>query len=172
MALAYLTSKFLLPPEPHLQMVHAFVVDHGARPESSFEAAAVAEIARRDYGFDAHVLPLVWGASGLTKSGFETRARAARYRALARACVQHQVRHLLLAHHADDQAETVMLRLAMGCGVEGLGGMRAVAGIPECADVFGARGVVAWRPCLGVGKVRLRSPFDKFSRFPIPQRTC
>lgn len=157
MALAHLTHK-LLDEEHRLNgtrntlSIHAFVIDHGMRPGSSAEAASVAEILK-GYGFCTNVLPLLWEPGKLSAGGFETRARTARYRTLAKACVHNRVSKLLLAHHADDQAETVMMRLISGSGFDGLAGMKAVAGIPECQGVFGAKRVDIWRPLLEVSKV-------------------
>lgn len=157
MALAHLTRQ-LLDEEDRLcgigdtLRVHAFVIDHGARSGSSAEAAAVAGILK-GYGFDTDVLPLLWEPGGLSVAGFETRARAARFRTLAKACVQNRVSKLLLAHHADDQAETVIMRLISGSRLGGLAAMKAVTGIPECGGVFGAKTVDVGRPFLAVGKV-------------------
>ncbi len=61
-------------------------------------------------------------AAGL---GVEGAARDARYTALAQLCLEHDVVALLLAHHRQDQAETVLLRLLRGTGVSGLAAMRA-----------------------------------------------
>jgi len=63
-------------------------------------------------------------AAGL---GVEGAARDARYTALAQLCLEHDVAALLLAHHRQDQAETVLLRLLRGTGVSGLAAMRAEA---------------------------------------------
>jgi len=57
--------------------------------------------------------------------GIEGAARDARYLALAKLCDEHEVAALLLAHHRQDQAETVLLRLLRGTGVSGLAAMRA-----------------------------------------------
>lgn len=157
MALAYLTHKFLdeerrLYGAKNTLQIHAFVIDHGVRPGSLAEAAAVAEILK-GYGFSTNVLPLPWEPGELSAGGFETRARAARYRTLAKACVQNRVFKLLLAHHADDQAETVMMRLISRSRFDGLAGMKAVAGIPECHGLYGAKRVDVWRPLLAIGKV-------------------
>lgn len=157
MALAHLTHRFLdeerrLCGTKNTLNIHAFVIDHGVRPGSSTEAVEVAGILK-GYGFSAEVIPLLWGPGELLAGGFETRARVARYRTLATACVHNKVFRLLLAHHADDQAETVMMRLASGSRLDGLAGMKAVSGIPECQNIFGAKKVNVGRPFLAVGKV-------------------
>lgn len=157
MALAHLTRKLAdekqrLYGDKNTLRVHAFIVDHAARPSSSAEAAAIAQVLK-GYGFTAHVIPLQWRPGEVGAAGFETRARTARYRALARACVRAGVYRLLLAHHADDQAETVMMRLISGSRLDGLAGMKAVATIPESGDVWGAKKVTVARPFLEVGKV-------------------
>ncbi|KAG0644313.1 mitochondrial tRNA-lysidine synthetase [Tuber brumale] len=158
MALAYLTSRLFSSHSEPPSAIHAFIVDHKARPESTAEARTIAQLAKENYGFTTHVIPLSWALSPTDLSnGFETRARTARYRTLGRACVANRVEKLLIAHHADDQAETVLMRLLAGSKVQGLAGMRAVAGIPECGDIFGADRVVVGRPLLGVGKGRLRA---------------
>ncbi|MEW5964358.1 MAG: tRNA lysidine(34) synthetase TilS [Pseudomonadota bacterium] len=99
-------------------------VDHGLRPESAAEARFVAEEARR-LGL-AH-MTLVWhGAKPAT--GIQEAARAARYRLLAEAICSEPAAHKLLvtAHTLDDQAETVLMRLARGSGVEGLSGIAEI----------------------------------------------
>jgi tRNA(Ile)-lysidine synthase len=79
-------------------------------------------------------------------AGLQAAARAARHRLLAAACGEAGILHLALAHHRDDQAETVLLRLARGSGIDGLAGMAAVR-----AD--GAVRVI--RPLLGFSHDRL-----------------
>ncbi len=56
------------------------------------------------------------------RSALQAKARQARYRLLAGWCRQRGVLHLALAHHAGDQAETVLMRLARGAGIDGLAG--------------------------------------------------
>lgn len=69
--------------------------------------------------------------------GFETQARRLRYQALGDECCKQQIQYLLLAHHDDDQAETVLMRLASGHKGLGLHGMRSITDIPECWGVHG-----------------------------------
>lgn len=79
------------------------------------------------------------------KSGLgpEASARAARYQAIQSMAINRDVAAVLLAHHAQDQAETVLMRLLRGSGVAGLAGMQAVSKTDQ----------VSWlRPWLGVSK--------------------
>ena len=121
-------------------------VDHGLRPESAAEAAAVGAAAVA-LGL-AHET-LAWSGDK-PQTGVQAAARSARY-ALLRACAGRQVRqpaHILTAHTADDQAETLLMRLARGSGVDGLAAMR-----PE--RVLPGSQIRHVRPLLDVPKVRL-----------------
>lgn len=98
-------------------------VDHRLRPDSAAEAAGVGRrLASR--GISHHILPWTEAEAG---SGLQAAARAARYRLLTGWCREHHVLHLLLGHQQDDQAETLMLRLARGSGVDGLAAMSGSA---------------------------------------------
>ncbi|PWC52184.1 cell cycle protein [Azospirillum sp. TSA6c] len=120
----------------------ALTVDHGLRPESAGEAAAVGRAMSR-LGVPHRILR--WdGAKPST--GVQAAARTARHRLLGAACAEAGILHLALAHHRDDQAETVLLRLARGSGIDGLAGMA-----PVRAD--GAVRVI--RPLLRVSHDRL-----------------
>jgi tRNA(Ile)-lysidine synthase len=102
--------------------VTALVVDHGLRAASAGEAAlTLARLAGQ--GIAARLLPLTDLARG---PGLAERARAARYAALEDACRAAGILHLLLGHHAADQAETVAMRLLSGSGPAGLAGMAAL----------------------------------------------
>lgn len=68
---------------------------------------------------------------------FETQARRLRYQALGTACRDRGIPQLLVAHHEDDQAENVLLRLAQGHNCMGLQGMQPETGIPECWGIHG-----------------------------------
>lgn len=114
MALALLLARWGRPL--------ALIVDHGLRPDSAAEAAqAAARLGER--GIAARVLPPLRLARG---PALAARARDARYAALSRACREAGLSDLLVAHHAQDQAETLLLRRNAGSGPAGLAGMAAV----------------------------------------------
>ncbi|KAB2574980.1 tRNA(Ile)-lysidine/2-thiocytidine synthase [Lasiodiplodia theobromae] len=117
----------------------AFIVDHQLRKGSSEEALEVQENLYK-LGVASEILQMQWPEGTDTKSltNLETLARRFRFRLLGQACRDHGIESLLLAHHSDDQAETVMMRLIEGHRGMGLRGMRAAGDIPEC---FGMHGV-------------------------------
>ena len=104
---------------------HAITVDHGLRAESAAEAAMVAAVCAERH-IPHHTLSLSL-ASG---SAVQERARHARYAAMAALARELGLVALVTAHHADDQAETMLMRLNRGAGLRGLAGMRPVAGVP------------------------------------------
>lgn len=125
----------------------AVTVDHGLRPESRREAAAVARLARR---FKIVHRTLRWdGRKPVT--GVQQAARAARYRLLGDAARKAGATHILTAHTLDDQAETVLMRMARGSGLTGLAAMARVSPLPAGGE--DAPALV--RPLLGVPKSRL-----------------
>lgn len=101
--------------------VEAATVDHGLRAESAAEAAMVAEVCAR-LNVPHAVLEGVWNSQA--REGLQAAARDYRYRELRSWCGRRRLRLLLTAHHADDQAETLLMRLARGAGVGGLGAIR------------------------------------------------
>jgi tRNA(Ile)-lysidine synthase len=124
----------------------ALSVDHRLRPESASEIHQVAHwLTAR--GIPHHVL--VWKRSSARRpAALQAAARTARYDLLARWCRRRGVLHLALAHHAGDQAETTLMRLARGGGADGLAGMSAIAS---------RQGVRLIRPLLPVATARLRA---------------
>ena len=123
----------------------AVTVDHGLRPEAKAEAAVVARLARR---LKITHRTLQW-TGRKPATGLQLAARAARYRLLAEAARRAKATHILAAHTLDDQAETVLIRLARGSGVRGLGAMSRLAPVPGTADLTLAR------PLLEIPKARL-----------------
>ncbi len=136
-ALMHLLARWnqRFPPVPIL----VATVDHGLRSESAREAAWV--------GLQAEALglphvQLAWeGAKPST--GLQDKARAARYALLVDCARARGASHLVTAHTLDDQAETLLMRMAAGSGLTGLAGMR-----PE-RDRDGIRHA---RPLLGCEK--------------------
>ncbi len=122
----------------------ALTVDHRLRPAAAEEAAQVAAwlgargIAHRTLRLDTPLPP----------RSVQAAARTARYRLLEAWCAEAGVLHLLLAHNREDQAETLLLRLARGSGLDGLAGMAPVAERTSCRLL---------RPLLGVPRARLEA---------------
>jgi tRNA(Ile)-lysidine synthase len=125
----------------------AITVDHGLRAEAVHEAAAVARLARR-LGVSHRTLR--WRGRK-PRSGLQEAARNARYALLAQAAMREGIAHILTAHTLDDQAETVLFRMARGSGLLGLAGMAPVAPLPSRAGP----GIFLIRPLLHVPKARL-----------------
>ncbi|KAJ4399140.1 hypothetical protein N0V91_009672 [Didymella pomorum] len=138
MALAALYAE-LTAARNYRSLAHAFIVDHKVRQGSTEEAEWVAEQCRRKFGMEASVLPLSWPADfdPLDHKRFETDARILRYQALGRACHDAGIHSLMVAHHADDQAETVLMRFASGRLRLGLQAMKPTEWIPECHGLHG-----------------------------------
>ncbi|MCB9978416.1 MAG: tRNA lysidine(34) synthetase TilS [Rhodospirillales bacterium] len=103
--------------------VPALIVDHGLRPDSAQEAEMVAARLGPIVGLCPEILRL---SLGNPRTGVMEKARDGRYACLAARCSEEGISFLLLAHHQDDQAETLLMRLAKGSGLDGLCGMRAV----------------------------------------------
>lgn len=101
-------------------------VDHALRPESAGEARKVVRWAK-DAGLRAHILVR---KGKVPRAGIEAAAREARYRLMGEWAEQNGVKAVYVGHTRDDQAETFLLRLARGSGVDGLAAMRPVAAYP------------------------------------------
>ena len=151
LALMLLAQRWAGSGGPRL---HVYSVDHGLRPEAAAEVAMVLDAA----------VSLGLAATGLAWSvprpatGIQQAARAARYGLIGQAMARDGVPVLLTAHHRQDQAETVLMRLAHGSGLEGLKGMTAFAEV---------EGVRVHRPLLDVDPAALRAVVDAAGLTPV-----
>jgi tRNA(Ile)-lysidine synthase len=136
-------ALLLLAARAFPRRVAALTVDHRLRAEAAAEAKAVS----------AHCATLAVPHATLRWDGPKPRAniqaaaRTARYRLMADWCSAESISLLLTAHHADDQAETLLMRLQRGSGVAGLAGIRSVRRV--------APSVTLVRPLLGVRRADL-----------------
>jgi len=163
-ALLYLMARWraVRQPAPHLLAVS---IDHGLRPEARHEAAAVKRLCEK-LGVEHRTMRWI-GAKPST--GIQEAARVARYRLLCAAAHRAKAHCILTAHTLDDQAETVLFRMARGSGLAGICGMARNVPIDKLANGFGqptdaardaeesdqSKRVVLVRPLLRVPKGRL-----------------
>lgn len=120
--------------------VEAATVDHALRKESADEAAFVASVCA-SMGVPHRTLTVAWDQ--LPESNLQGAARERRYALLADWASRGGMNAVATAHHADDQAESLLMRLARGAGVRGLAGIRPTR--PLTADVDLVRPLLGWR---------------------------
>ena len=125
-------------------MVTALTVDHGLRRASAAEAAQVGRILR-PLGLSHQVLR--WHGEK-PAANVQAAARRARYALLQDWCARRGVLHLALGHQQEDQAETFLLRLGRGSGLDGLAAMALVTETPAMRLL---------RPMLGLPRARLEA---------------
>jgi tRNA(Ile)-lysidine synthase len=113
-------ALLLLAHQHAADRIVAATIDHQLRPESAHEAAYVGEICNQ-LAVPHRILTPAQALTGNIQSS----ARAARYGLLASAADDSQCRLIATAHHADDQLETLMMRLMRGSGIDGLAAIRA-----------------------------------------------
>ena len=123
----------------------ALVVDHGLRPEFATGGGGDGRRGWLRVGIAARLLTIDGLARG---SALAERARAARFAALEAACAATGILHLLLGHHAADQAETLLIRALGGSGPAGMAGM---------APLVETTRLRLLRPLLAVAPGRLRA---------------
>lgn len=111
--------------------LHVATLDHGLRgDEGAADAQFVAELAQT-WGLEVTVGHAdVMALAEEQQIGIEAAARLARYNFLAAVAHESGADRVAVAHHADDQAETVLMRLLRGTGIEGLAGMAYAAPMP------------------------------------------
>ena len=142
-------------------------VDHQFQ-SCSYEMSLKASKVSRRLGILHESLKIPWGSPPFVEKpppgkSFERIARDARYTLLLSGMCKHEAGAIAFGHHADDQLETFLMRLANGTGFFGLGGMKSVRrfgmgnGSPGQMGWYGVDGMRRWvvRPLLGFSKVRL-----------------
>jgi tRNA(Ile)-lysidine synthase len=144
----------------------AVTVDHGLRAESAREAQVAKRLARR-LGIRHRTMRWI---GPKPETGLQEAARAVRYRLLADAAKSAGAHHILTAHTLDDQAETVLLRMARGSGPTGLAAMaretpltgprRQSTGRAAASRRQGTGSVLIVRPLLDLPKARLIATLD------------
>ncbi|MBM1815155.1 tRNA lysidine(34) synthetase TilS [Pseudosulfitobacter pseudonitzschiae] len=140
MALLALAAGFA---QTHEVQVHVISVDHGLRSGARDELALVAAFCA-ERGLSHHIESWSgWDGSG----NLQGAARAARYKLINRWAETVGLRLVLLGHTVDDQAETLMMRLARGAGVDGLSAM---------APRRMREGITYVRPFLDITRAELR----------------
>ncbi len=122
--------------------IRAATVDHGLRSDAAGEARNVAALCA-ELAVPHRTLRVEVAAGNM-----QARARTARYDALAEAFANDGIHSIATAHHADDQAETMLMRLNRGSGVSGLAGIRArgsfqAATVPSPVTLL--RPLLGWR---------------------------
>jgi tRNA(Ile)-lysidine synthase len=122
--------------------VEAATVDHGLRPESRSEAEMVATLCEK-LGVPHATLAIEWDLP--PTSAIQEQARIVRYGSLAAWLRDRELGALLTAHHLDDQAETMLMRLKRGSGVRGLAGMRQQSPLPGDPEQLLLRPLLGWR---------------------------
>jgi tRNA(Ile)-lysidine synthase len=119
MALTHILSEWCTQHKIKLHILH---VDHGLRTESAREAKQikswVADIPHHKFSI------LKWKHTGAISKKIQEQAREARYKLLSAYCKKQNIKYLFIAHHGDDQAETILFRLAKSSGIDGLSAMQ------------------------------------------------
>jgi len=138
--------------------LHIAHVDHGWRKESKREAKILQKLAEQlKLPFHLHTLQGVVGGSNI-----ENRCREDRLAFFTRLHQTYHFQALLLAHHSDDQIETILKRVFEGAGLRALGGLRSVKYFND---------LLIWRPLLSLKKVELQVYLKKRNIFFFEDHT-
>lgn len=155
LALFYLLLKYR---EYHFLNLGIAHVDHGWREESADEAEQLKQLAQ-DHGVPFHLKKLKMSTS---QSNLEAISRHERLKFFQELCVEYGYQAVLLAHHADDQAETVLKRILEGADLP------LVTGLQEENTVDDVK---LWRPLLSVSKKELEKWLSQYDVEPFQDRT-
>lgn len=147
--------------------VEAATVDHGLRPESRAEAEMVARLCQQ-MGVPHATLDVRW--RDRPETAIQERARRERYRLLGYWAEERGLGAVATGHHADDQAETFLMRLMRGAGVRGLAGMRprsiaAGSEVRLIRPLLSCRRRELERFCTDAGVAAVEDPSNQDERF-------
>lgn len=129
-------------------------IDHGLRTEAAAEVALVESVCA------ALEVPFIGATVSVSAGNLQAKAREARYAALSQWAREQGLGAVATAHHADDQAETLLMRLARGSGLPGLAGVRAWGHLPD-----GQTPLI--RPLLGFRKAELEAVIASVGVTPV-----
>jgi tRNA(Ile)-lysidine synthase len=129
--------------------IWVFHIHHGLQKPADQWLEFCEKLAKKyQVNFDFRLLHF----ADLSQGNIEARARSERYDALTDLCIEHGIEDLLLAHHQNDQAETVLLQLLRGSGVAGLSGMPL-----HRANANQGGPITLWRPLLNQSRTELEA---------------
>ncbi|MCJ7421532.1 tRNA lysidine(34) synthetase TilS [Sphingomicrobium astaxanthinifaciens] len=160
-------ALLLLAQAARPERLAAVTVDHRLHPDSAHHAEAVAA-ACRARGIAHDTLAVDW-PDGPPARNVEAAARAARYALIEEWARRRGIGHVATAHHARDQAETMLMRLARGAGLPGLSAIREQRALGEAVRLV--RPVLAWpraelREVVGTaGLAVVEDPMNDEARF-------
>lgn len=129
--------------------IFVFHIHHGLQKQADDWLIFCEKLAKKyQIHFDFRLLHLM----GEEQGNIEARAREGRYEALTDLCTEYGIKDLLLAHHKNDQAETVLLQLLRGAGVAGASGM------PDSRIIYTKESeITLWRPLLNQSRKELEA---------------
>lgn len=147
--------------------IEAATVDHKLRSGSRAEAEMVAALCHR-IEVPHSILTARWDE--IPRSAIQEQARLERYRLLGQWAATRGLDAVATAHHLNDQAETVLMRLGRGAGVRGLAAMRASSSVPGAGSPL-LRPLLGWRSeelmalCASAGLEAAEDPANSDERF-------
>ena len=139
MCLTFLLDKFCR--QNNISLV-AITIDHKLRTESTIEANKVSKYLK-EYNINHTIL--TWHHNEIN-ANIQNEARNARYKMLCDYCKENYIDNLFVAHTFDDQAETVLLRILRGSGIDGVSGIDALTVMNEIKII---------RPLLSFKKIQI-----------------
>jgi tRNA(Ile)-lysidine synthase len=129
--------------------LHVATLDHGLRGEASAEDVRFVMDICQQWGIRASVAKRKVSPQGM---GVENSAREVRYAFFAETALQYGARVVAVAHHADDQAETILMHILRGAGARGMQGMAYKAPMPKLS-----KDAVLVRPLLDVTRQQVET---------------